>query len=430
MSQFNPAALNTDDMVNEAVNLQNEVAVILNDPKATADDLAKADRMLDEAVTLTNRSTKLRSLATDMKLLINDPKKDKKNDPSFELEWNDWGEYLNAVQMAKKSPHYADERLKFESPHSRMPMAVKDLSSNVGAQGGFLAPVQFIPQIRALQAEASIVAPRATVIPMATRSIQMPALQQGTTTAGVSHYFGGIQVYYQGEAAAMTSTDAAFRLLTLEAYDLTGLIHVPDQLLSDSAISVSAWLQGPLGLPGAFAHRADYAYLRGTGAGQPLGVLNSGSLISRTRTTGSTIKYDDVVNLLSRSLPTPNRCWVASISSLATLLTVNGPSGNPSYLWGNMEQGVPSRLMGLPILWTEKMPAMGAAGDLLLADFSFYLIGERENYLFDTTDQVKWTQNMTSFKAVMRHDGQPWLALPFTLMDGTTTISPFVTIAA
>jgi HK97 family phage major capsid protein len=429
VSQFNPAALNTDDMVNEAVKLQNEAAVIYNDPKASADDLAKADRMIDEAIIKTTRSKKLRDIGSDMQVLLNNPTKDAKNNPDFELSWEGWGEYLNAVK-AYKSREFTDPRLKYESPHSRMPVAAKDLSGNVGSAGGFLAPVQFIPQIRALQAEASIVAPRATVIPMATRSIQMPALQQGQTTAGVSHYFGGIQVFYQGEAATMTSTDAAFRLLTLEAYDLTGLIHVPDTLLADSAISVSAWLQGPLGLPGAFAHRADYAYLRGTGAGQPLGVLNSGALISRTRTTGSTIKYDDIVNVLSRSLPTPNRCWVASISSLATLLTINGPSGNPSYLWGSMENGVPSRLMGLPILWTEKMPAMGSAGDLLLADFSFYLIGERENYLFDTTDQVKWTQNMTSFKAVMRHDGQPWLALPFTLMDGTTTISPFVTIAA
>ena len=84
--------------------------------------------------------------------------------------------------------------------------------------------------------------------------------------------------------------------------------------------------------------------------------------------------------------------------------------------------------MGIPILFTEKVPVLGTKGDIGLYDFSYYLIGDREDLIFSVTDQEKWLQNGTSYKATMRHDGQAWLDVPFTLMDGTKQVSPFVVL--
>jgi HK97 family phage major capsid protein len=265
---------------------------------------------------------------------------------------------------------------------------------------------------------------------MMTKEIEMVGLKQSATTAGVTHYFGGIEVYYEGEAGTIDDSEPQFRTISLRAYDLTALVYVPNSLMADSPTSIDAWLQGDMGIGGALAHRADYAFMRGTGSGQPLGVLNSAATKSTTRTTGSTIKYDDLVKVVAGSMPTANRVWVAHIGLRETLMLMNGPSGNASYLWGDATNGQPERLLGYPIIFTEKVPALGSKGDIGLYDFSYYLVGDRQSLLFDESTHVRFTRNMTAFKAIARHDGQPWLDAVFTLMDGSTSVSPFVCVAA
>jgi HK97 family phage major capsid protein len=88
--------------------------------------------------------------------------------------------------------------------------------------------------------------------------------------------------------------------------------------------------------------------------------------------------------------------------------------------------GVPDRLLGYPIVFTEKLPAVGDDGDIMLCDFSHYYIGDRLATTVDSTDQARWVRNQTSWKVTHRVDGQPWLNNPFTLADGVTTVSPFV----
>ena len=48
----------------------------------------------------------------------------------------------------------------------------------------------------------------------------------------------------------------------------------------------------------------------------------------------------------------------------------------------------------------------------------------------DSTDQERWRFNQISWKVTARLDGQPWLSAPLTSNDGTTTVSPFVSLAA
>ena len=69
---------------------------------------------------------------------------------------------------------------------------------------------------------------------------------------------------------------------------------------------------------------------------------------------------------------------------------------------------------------------LGTQGDILLADWSYYLIGDRQATTIDSTNIFRFRDDITSWRAVHRVEGQPWLSQPFTLADGATTISPFV----
>jgi HK97 family phage major capsid protein len=87
-------------------------------------------------------------------------------------------------------------------------------------------------------------------------------------------------------------------------------------------------------------------------------------------------------------------------------------------------------LLGLPIRFTEKVPALGTTGCLSLIDPTQYGTADRqglevgisEHFLFDT-DQI-------AFRFKIRNDGQPlWLA-PYTSADAAATkFSPFVQLS-
>ena len=49
------------------------------------------------------------------------------------------------------------------------------MSTQTGTSGGYLVPIEFVSRLMALVAETSIVRPRATIIPMSSRSCQIPA---------------------------------------------------------------------------------------------------------------------------------------------------------------------------------------------------------------------------------------------------------------
>jgi HK97 family phage major capsid protein len=69
--------------------------------------------------------------------------------------------------------------------------AALNTATGGGAQGGFTVPTDFLPRLLQQAAESAIVRPRATVIPMTSRSIQVPALDVVTApTAGDNTLLG------------------------------------------------------------------------------------------------------------------------------------------------------------------------------------------------------------------------------------------------
>ena len=77
---------------------------------------------------------------------------------------------------------------------------------------------------------------------------------------------------------------------------------------------------------------------------------------------------------------------------------------------------------------TEKVPALGTKGDLMLLDPSFYVIGDRMQIEIAASEHVNFLKNQMTWRVVERVDGQPWLDKPVTLQDGATQVSPFVVL--
>lgn len=306
----------------------------------------------------------------------------------------------------------------------------KALSGATGASGGFLIPVQYLPDVKAVQAEGVIVRPYATIIRMARRQVSLPVLDQTQTLgAGIPAWFGGMQFFWADEGQEKTESEAKWLRVNLVAKKLIGLTHASDELIADAAISLADFLGGPLGFAGGIPWMEDFAFLRGVGGGQPRGIIAAPVTLAPARQTALQISYVDCINMLQQFLPSGRGRWAVTQSALAALVQMSGPAGNPSYVWQpNAREGVPGYLFGMPVTWSEKMYPLGTRGDILLADYRYYLVGDRQQTTIESSKAPRWVFDETSWRVVHRVDGQPWLSAPLTYQDQTTQVSPFVVL--
>jgi len=411
-----------------------DAKAILTNPEASAEEKAKVEPMIKDAKAAQAEAAQLKDIfdaASGLEAFtkqVVEPQQ-AKEPPVQASEFKGWSEYLRAVGMAGLRDQHRrtlDPRLRYMKDEP-IPGESKQMVESVGASGGFLVPTEFLAQLQAVMGESSLVRPRATIIRMRRRQIELPVLDQTGTTAGLPHWFGGMRAYWAEEASAKTHTEATFRKVSLVAHKLIMYTYASDELLDDSAISLADFLAGPVGFAGCIAWNEDYTFINGTGVGQPLGVIPAPATITVARAAGGAIGWADLANMVENFLPSGRGVWFITQSAMADLIQLNGPAANPSYIWvPNAAEGVPGYLLGMPVVWTEKCPLIGTAGDVILADWRYYLIGDRQATTVESTQYDRWEYDETSWRAVHRVDGQPWLSLPLTYQDGTTQVSPFV----
>ncbi len=425
-----------EDMLGQAHQMFEEMKAIVTNPASTAEERARVPQMIKDAKDLQARAVQLK----DILEAGLDKVAEKKSDPLIPetkrvtraSEFKKWGEFLRKAWEAGHPSYKAppDPRLAFYRDELE-PGEAKDMSGAAGASGGYLIPAEFQAQLQAAVAERSIVRPRATVIPMRRRQLDIPVLDQTGTTANKPHWFGGMVFYWQEEAGQKTESDASFRQVSLVAHKLIGYTRCSDELVDDAAISLEAFFSGPLGMAGGVAWMEDYAFLRGTGAGQPLGIIPAACTIREGRVAANDVQLDDIIDMLEHFLPGGRGVWVASQSVLPKIYTLNGPAGNASYVWiPNARDNAPGTLFGYPLIFSEKPPLLGSEGDIGIYDMSYYVIGDRQATTVESTKFDRWSYDQTSWRVVHRVDGQPWLSTYLTLQDGTSTVSPFVILGS
>jgi len=301
-------------------------------------------------------------------------------------------------------------------------------------QGGFLVPTQFIADLKRIALESSIVLPLAQFIPMGTNAVSMPAVN---TTSNVNTFFGGITIYRPGEGASKSPSKPAFAKVTLTLHKKIVLVHVSDELLDDSPISIEPLLTEMAGQSIAF--QSDDDYLNGTGVNMPLGCINAAnpSLIVETRNIAGLIRFDDILDMWMRMwIPGRSRCiWLLSAEAenqLARMRDPLGAGGTPMFIGpGMLPSSLASTILGRPYFVTEKCSTLGVQGDIALVDLSQYMIGGKNSALSpkaDTSIHLYFNYDITCFRYVLRDDGQPWWLSDVTPHNGGATYSPFVVL--
>lgn len=328
-------------------------------------------------------------------------------------------DYLKAIWYKNQSASALDLQNKFETIKN-------SFGSTVPSDGGFLIPETLRADLLKVALESAIVRSRARVIPMESLRVPFPTVDETTHSGSV---YGGMVAYWTEEAGALTDSSAKFGRVVLEAKKLTGYSEVPNELFQDALASFAAFIQQAW--PEAIAFFEDIAFLTGSGVGQPLGVLNANAKITVTENTANTIKYADVVSMYSRMLPSSldRAVWVASIDAFPQLATMELSSGSPA-VWINngISGGPPMTILGRPVIFTEKVPALGTTGALNFIDFGYYLVGDRQVMQLETSPHYKFKNDQTAIRIIERVDGRPWLNNALTPANGSATLSPYVSL--
>lgn len=308
---------------------------------------------------------------------------------------------------------------------------LKVLGEGQGDQGGFLVPEQFVANLLALAIETAIVRPRAFVMPMGAPTVRIPSIRD---TSHASNVFGGVQAYWTPESGSITASEPSFSQVALTAAKLVGYTTTSNELLADSAISLEAVITRLFGE--AMAYYEDDAFIAGSGAGQPLGILNADALVSVAKETGqaaTTIVAENLDKMYSRMLPTSlnKAVWLAhpdTFPQLASLSRSVGTGGSAVWV-SNMAGGPPTTIYGRPVIFTEKCQTLGTVGDIFLVDLSYYIIGDRQGMTMSASPHVRFTNDETVYRFVARLDGKPWVSSALTPRNGSNTISPYVALA-
>jgi HK97 family phage major capsid protein len=166
--------------------------------------------------------------------------------------------------------------------------------------------------------------------------------------------------------------------------------------------------------------------------GKPLGVLNAPATIKLARNTAVHFYFPDVAGMLSKLLPASytRARWYVSPTVVTDLLQLKDGANRAIFI--SIDQGATRppvwKLLNLPVTITEKIPALGTTGDVMLVDPSLYVVGDRMMLEIAASEHVNFLRNQMTWRFVERIDGRPWLENPITLQDGTSQVSPFVVL--
>ena len=339
-----------------------------------------------------------------------------------ERKFRTLGEQMMAVYRASTPAGKIDRRLTTRS--------ASGLNETNPSDGGFLVQKDFVTELLKRTYETGILASKVKKIPLSTNAngIKINAINEDSRANGSR--WGGVQTYWENEADQITGSKPKFRTMDLSLKKLTGLCYVTDELLQDAAALENVIREA---FAEEFGFKIDDAILTGTGAGQPLGILNAGSLVKVEKEKDQTeiITVENLVKMWARlwSRSRANSVWYIN-PEIEPLLYTLRVGDKPVYIpAGGLSEAPYGTLFGRPVMPLEQCSELGEVGDIILADFSQYILIDKGGINATSSIHVRFLYDENVFRFIYRVDGQPVWNKALQPYKGSATVSPFVALA-
>lgn len=339
-----------------------------------------------------------------------------------EKRFSSFGEQLMAAYRAAMPGGKVDERLSTR--------AASGLNETTPSDGGFLVQQDFVTELLKRTYETGILASKVKKIPISTNANGMKINVIDEDSRANGSRWGGVQTYWEGEADELTASKPKFRQMELSLKKLTGLCYATDELLQDAAALEAVIRQA---FAEEFGFKIDDAILSGSGEGEPLGILNSGAIVTVAKEASQTdtITVENLIKMWNRlwSRSRANAVWYINQELEPYLYTLK-IGDKPVYIpAGGLSEKPYGTLFGRPVVPIEQCSAAGEVGDIILADIGQYLLIDKGGIKSASSIHVRFLYDENVFRFIYRVDGKPIWTKPLTPYKGSATVSPFVTLA-
>jgi len=243
---------------------------------------------------------------------------------------------------------------------------------------------------------------------------------------------GGIRVYTNKELGSYTASKPKFAEIRVEPQKLTGLFPASDEMMRN----VTFLGQEVRQLFGEeFAFKCQNLSIRGSGAGEALGILTANCKVSVAKETNQKAKTILTTNLSKMwarfTGRRANAVWLINrdVNPELDALSITAGTGalEPRFITYD-SQGV-LRIKGAPVIEVEQCETLGTEGDIILADWSQYVCADMGDIQEAMSIHVDFIYGQQLFRFTYYFDGQPRWKSAITPYKGSNTVSPFVVLA-
>lgn len=400
-----------------ATKAQSEGRAFSGEEKTAYQNMTNEARDLFEQIEMLQKNEELRKSQLFTKEPDQEPKKEEKRG------FKTLGEFAQMIALRAEDPRLAEYR-------------ASGLNEAVPADGGFFVQKDFSNQLIKAAFDVGQVASKCRRFPLSSNAngIKIPAVLESSRANGSRR--GGVRGYWANEAAMVTASDPSFAQVELTLNKLFCLGYVTEELLQDAG-ALDVMLNGMFAEEIGF--KLDDAIINGTGAGQPLGIMNAPALITVSKEAGQaadTVVYENIIKMWSRLIATSrgNAVWFINQDVEPQLYSMSlavGAGGVPVYLPASgLSGGMYSTLFGRPVIPIEQCDTVGDLGDIVLADLSQYYLIDKGGMQAASSIHVKFIYDELTYRMTYRVDGQPSWGSTITPFKSSNTLSPFVTLAA
>lgn len=322
--------------------------------------------------------------------------------------------------------------------YKHMPPERKALYAGDATTGGFFASVDFQNDLKQYQILISPMRQVSQVIQTSGEKVEYPNLVADTSA------------YYATEQSTFAqSGDPTLGMLNVPVHEMRGFIQLSMQNMEDSMFPLEDFLKKRLALK--FAQREGTAFIRGTGVGQPRGIMayNGAYAASQAynftatptgKQTGLTyIPYipsgqtatlgqgDCLINAL-HDLKTyyvnkPSLRWCMTRTTVGLLRLIKDSQNRP--LWQPFAgANLPATIYDIPYIEMPDMDEVAANNfPVIIGDFEQYLIADRAgvNFSVRQLDELFALQGLVGFIARNRHGGDVLIPEAFRTIRVATT---------
>lgn len=306
-------------------------------------------------------------------------------------------------------------------------VSVKAHTERDGTTGGFYIPESTLNNVLPNLSLVSGIGNLVTRIPVSTPSGSIPIRDYSrsvTASVGQSSSASGIASQARAEGGAYTEETMYAEKVRWEVSDFaSGYVKASRELVKDLPMMESLLR---IGIEEDVKNKEEFAVLRGSGVGQPLGVITWVGTIEVTEDTDNTFAVADMDEMVSRHLVSDSSktAWVYHHGAYPNVAGMERGNGNA--IMHDVKGALSKYLNGYLQFMSQHLPAQGTTGYVLLGDWSKYFLFELEGMYIEMSEHADFLNGNIVWRFGKRQDGRPIMTSYVTLADNSTTLSPFI----